>query len=193
MSLNFWQECICSKEARPGIRNYVSSLTSIDDASCEQTWLVHEICSWSHCLRKWTSCGRLQSHPPIQVPLVLVPDQPLALELGVDRKVVVGFRTRLWKSSSLWSKFLCHRPDVVRLKSTTASYVADSQVESLSSPLPCFPSGDLSWLHGERELWERWRPPRRSLRHPPSNRLCHQIGRIQARLFQGCLHPRHHS
>ena len=98
-----------SKEARQGIRNCVSTLTLIDHASCEQTWLVHEICSWSHCHGKWTSCGRLQSHPPIQVPLVLVPDQPLALELGVDRKVVVGFRTRLWKSSSLWSKFLCHR------------------------------------------------------------------------------------
>ena len=156
------------------LRKYSADL--INDASCKQACLVHEFSPWSHHGGERSSSGRLHAHPPIQISLVPVPRQSFPLKLSMDRKVVVGLLACFWKSSSLHSQFLCHCPDVIRLKSTAASNVANAQVVSLSRPFPSFPSCDLSGLHREGELWECWRSKGRALRDPPSHWLCHQMG-----------------
>ena len=136
-----------NEEATVGLyvkKNTVLNL--INDASCKQACLVHEFSSWSHHGGERSSSGRLHAHPPIQISLVPVPGQPSPLQPRVDFQVMVRFLACLWQSPSLHSQFLCHCPDMVRLKSTAASDVSDSKVICLPCPFPSLPSGDLSWL-----------------------------------------------
>ena len=127
--------------------NDKEQLDLVDDASCEEACLVHELSSWSHRRGERSTRGRLKTHPPVKTSFVPVSRQSLPFKLGVDGKVVVRLLTCFWKSPPLHSELLCHCSDVIRLESTAAPNVANAEVISLPCPFPSLPSCDLSWLH----------------------------------------------